>query len=703
MNLLFRAKMTQMLDGVVLGHQAGQWSERRWWRQCLPGKEQAETLVSAEMLTDRQNIPLLIGSPPQIETPGWVPTGFADNIPHIIGLGMAYVQAGKALTPDTFRDFMLGSRDWLLPQGVARSCVELMAEGMNPRIAGLYAPSFVSGCWLAWPVSLYHAGNHDDAYEDAVKLARTLNGGDIVELTGSLAAAAACALTAGADWNRVKTALLQKISIRASGPASLLQESLEIGRSSKGFDDLLVYLRSKDFYQKADPLSLGLMQSFYCEISYLEYVHTRSQGLPLWPEFLAGALMLPDTRFGVMIAAGIYAALHGTEWPSVWSESMASVFPEQRGLLISEMYTLIETRISHDLIIADQAALMAGSGAVEDSRLYDRILAGMLAGTAANAMGSPVEDRDYDWIAEKHGVVDTILDAKKIETEDDAAMAILWTETFLRCDGRIYTEDLADSFLEKMNPLSFYYDSQHSYHLLRQGLPAHACGHWNVVTGSALMGCNVVGMYHTGDPDLAQIDGMELAYHYQRGFDVFAAGILCAATAAALKDDATVESVLAAAVEAAPREPQCCFDSLEKREARPLLNNMLDALDGHNDVLEARQTIYDNFQAYNGQDPWEVVAYTLAIFKIAGSDVWQSMIGGTNIGRDSDTIACQATTLSACMTGMQGVPDFVLSLFNDQALQKYRDLAAGMVALQRRKCRRIYDNANDLGFMTPIG
>lgn len=68
---------------------------------------------------------------------------------------------------------------------------------------------------------------------------------------------------------------------------------------------------------------------------------------------------------------------------------------------------------------------------------------------------------------------------------------------------------------------------------------------------------------------------------------------------------------------------------------------VLDAVEGYRDVLEVRQILYDRFLSYNGQDPWEVIALTLAIFKVANGDVWQCMVGGTNIGRDSDTIACK--------------------------------------------------------------
>ncbi|MFR1478339.1 MAG: ADP-ribosylglycohydrolase family protein [Hydrogeniiclostridium mannosilyticum] len=80
-----------------------------------------------------------------------------------------------------------------------------------------------------------------------------------------------------------------------------------------------------------------------------------------------------------------------------------------------------------------------------------------------------------------------------------------------------------------------------------------------------------------------------------------------------------------------------------------------------------------------------VIALTLAIFKVANGDVWQCMVGGTNIGRDSDTIACQTALLSACMGGMASVPDYVLTLYEEKSLRQYKALAAELTALICKK------------------
>jgi len=681
------------VDGLAFGHQVGQWSERRWWGHVLEGKSVTERDVTEGFLLDETNMRALIEEPPFISTPGWGPTGFEDNIPHILGLIGEYKKQGK-MNPELFRDYLLASRDWLMPQGVGRSCLELMAEGMNPRIAGLYAASIASGCWVSFPAAFYNAGNPDDAYEEAVSLCRTLNGGDIVELSGAWSAALSVAVMPGSDWAKARAALTGKLQKRNPKAYALMVESLYIGQTASDEAGLIKSLRDESYTKRVSKYAVDWMQSCYAAAAVLEYAF--KNGLD-WVSLVRAGLTAPDSRFCAMLFCGVYAAIKGVIWPELWKLSMDKIHAAKRAEAVESVCEAAESKIRGELAVAREAGALAGEGGCMDSALYDRMLAGMLSGAMANAMGSYVEDRDYDWIVENHGVVDRIMDTRRFDSEDDAAMAIMWAETLIDCGGRIYPEDLADTFRKKMNPRNFYYDTTHGYDVMTGGLPPHACGHWNVVTGSALMGCNVIGMYHACDAGHAYNDGMELSYHYQRGFDVHAAGILCAATSEALRDGSTIDSVVEAAINAAPAALQHCFDAPVRRDARALLRKMIRDVSGHTDVLAARQSIYESYRAYNGQDPWEVIAYTLAVFKVANGDVWQAALGGTNIGRDSDTIACQAALLTACMKGMDGVPEAILGAFDERTIERYRGICEGVAALVAEKCRKAAATAEALG------
>lgn len=688
-----RRRIEDAILATVLGHQMGQASERRWWRMPPDGNEPD---VAAASLTDEGNLGFLIDDPPAITTPGWGPTGFEDTVPHLCMLGAEYARLGRALSPEDFRDFLLRERPRMRLQGVGRSCVELMAEGMNPRISGLYAASVASGCWPAWPAALYRAGNASDAYEDAVRLTRAQSGGDIVVLSGLLSAMLATAVVPGAAWEDVRAALLRLTEKRGRAVYKTVELALCLGGGSATQEDWLRAMRSPDFTDRVCVFGAGIdwMTSWYAAVSALEFAYRHNTG---WPAFAAGVLSACHSRFGAMIAFSVRAALDGLgAAPPCWVRHAAAVHGGEVRAWGENAAAALGVRLSAGRANAGEI-LGQLDGETEDTRLFDKVLAVMLAGAAGNVMGSPVEDRDYPWIAERYGVLEHILEPKRLDTEDDSAMAAMWAETYVRCQGRITPEDLAETFRARMAPHNFYYDTQHAYNLLMGGLPPHACGHWNVVTGSGLMGSYPCGVYHAGDPSAAAADGLELAYHYQRGFDVHAPAILCAATAEALREGATVETVLEAAVAAAPAEPQHYFGCVERRDARAHLRRALKAVEGCGDVLAARDILYRDFLEYNGQDPWEVVTLTLAIFKVCGGDVWQAMVGGTNIGRDSDTISSQAALLSAALRGMAGVPQAVLALFSEPVLANYRKMAGELAALVRRKCLRALDDAARLG------
>jgi len=230
---------------MLLGHQIGQWSERRWW-SFLEGDPSRDGL-SADLLLDPEWTRPALQNPPSITTPGWGPTGFGDLVPYICALGMEYAQQDGPLTPELFRDFLLREREWLRPQAVGRVCVELMSEGMNPRIAGLYAPGLLSACWIAWSVAFYHVAYPDHAYEDAVLLARAQVGGDGVILVGLMAAMLASALSPDSTWDDARTALLGAADKRDPRIASLVRYALEAGNQAADGAEWVAAIQKPDY------------------------------------------------------------------------------------------------------------------------------------------------------------------------------------------------------------------------------------------------------------------------------------------------------------------------------------------------------------------------------------------------------------------------------------------------------------------------
>jgi len=66
----------------------------------------------------------------------------------------------------------------------------------------------------------------------------------------------------------------------------------------------------------------------------------------------------------------------------------------------------------------------------------------------------------------------------------------------------------------------------------------------------------------------------------------------------------------------------------------------------------------------------ELWGFSLAMLKVAKGDVRQAAIGGTNIGRDSDTIAGRAAMLAGTLRGAGNVPAEWVALFSPESLQR---------------------------------
>lgn len=687
-----RVSLESMARGMLIGHQLGQWSERRWWNFGADGK--VETVVGPTELLTREWLEPSLADPATITTPGWGPTGYGDLIPHILVLGKEYERNGRPLSPEQFRDFLLREKNWLRPQAVGRTCIELMSEGINPRVAGLFAPSVLPGCWIAWPIGCVHAGFPDRAYEDAVLLGRAQGGGDAVTLTGTLSAIVSGALVPGASWENVWEDAIAAAEKRDAEISGLLGEAHAVGAATENTYEVAASLKDAAFVEKVSRFPLDWLTDFYLAVALTAHAAVHR---PPIEDLTAATLAGCDSRFGAMIVLSVAGALGSFgAIPEIWRTLTEDIHRNDLDRWVEGCEAFAVRNLRREAEISRRISPVL-QGSVSDTAFYDKVLATFLAGAIGNVMGSPVEDRDYPWIVENHGIVNSLMNPGRLETEDDAAMTQLWAETYVLLGGRMRLEDLADTFRKKLKRSGYYYDGQHGYDLLMgEKIPPHACGHWNIVTGSSMMGCHPCGIYHAGDPSSAAADARELAYLWQRGFDVHGAAIMCAAVAEAISPGATVESVLDAALKAAPAEPQAYFSSPGGRNAGEHLSRALRVVEGFTDVLEVRSTLYRHFLEYNGQDPWEVVTFTLCIFKVADGDVLQCMIGGANIGRDSDTIASLSAVLGACLHGTAGIPEKFLSLFSEENMKEYKYLSRELVRLVKMRCLRSADVAEVL-------
>ena len=588
------------------------------------------------------------------------------NVRPIIDIGIrAYTTAGGRATPESFGDLFRDDEGLATPaftwDGI-HSIQEVLKEGMNPRISG-FGTARTGLLAAAMPgVGIYHFADPEYAYLDGVELASVAEP------------------RMGADWAALCAAAIATALDPASDMETVIATVLKLAhRNNKEL-----------FYTINQNVREGAWRPQ--EVHFLEWwwaTGSRGDSSQTWRWMAPNpiALMLPVLRrysddgrklmavacapvgqwgartVNPVIAGAVAGALHSAsifpvEWRE-WAEPIAKPW--------FAIIDVVEKRVKQEAKIADTVS--------HHAQLSDRVYGAILAGAIGNAMGSPVEGRYYWEIDAAHpGGIQTVLNPACLEGEDDNQMAMHLVETYLDRRGLpVMARHFGKTWYERLNRDHFFVNCMgHTYDMIREGWDPRITGHWNQVTGSTVMCMEPVGMYHVADPEFAMIDATAVSYMYQRGLDVTAAAIICAATAEALSPDATVESVCQAALNASPREPMLTFDKRSFASPYDYIATCLSIADKHTDVMEARAELYEKCLFYHQIDPLELLGLALAMFKIAKGDVRLSAIGGTNIGRDSDTIAGRAAMLAGALRGSANVPSEWVAMFSPEVLTKIK-------------------------------
>ncbi|MHB1484189.1 MAG: ADP-ribosylglycohydrolase family protein [Saccharofermentanales bacterium] len=591
-----------------------------------------------------------------------------------------YIEKGGRIIPEdwaqTLKDDINITRSGSFSLLDIYSSIELIKEGMNPRISGHGAcPSGIIST-AAVPIGIFHAGDPEYAYIDAVEIASVTQRGEGVVWAALTAAAVAEALKPGATAKKVIDKTLSIAHKYAIDEYYVINRMLIAAKGKTGSDFVQYYFQcdAHETYEwwGSNPIGFALLL-----LSVLDKDITSIINISCKSKY-------PEIK--TPIAGAIAGALIGTAAiPEIWRKGVESDVVETEGII-----DVVNSKLEKEsIIISDIENLcMKTPEKTTDNNtektnekptvLNDKIFGCILAGAIGNAMGSVVESLEYTEIDEKYpGRITTLLKPELLDTEDDNQMAMLLTETYIRRDGLPVTaRDFSETWMKKLDENRFFNCMKNSYKLIRQGMDPRVAGHWNIVTGSTVMCIEPVGAYHLGDPENAYIDALGISYMYQRGLDVISAGILAASVAEAFKAHATVDSIIQTALNVAPRSKMITFDKRRLDTPYDFLSKCVEVAGKYTDVFEARAELYEKCLYYNMIDPLELLGLSFAMFIIAKGDVRLSAIGGTNIGRDSDTIAGRAAMLSGTLKGVENVPQEWIDLINPNSLQRIKNNSA---------------------------
>jgi len=620
---------------------------------------------------------------------------YAASLTPFINLGVrAYLDSDGRATPEVFADCLKSDRQ--IAAGVfswdgVHTTQEVLKEGMHPRLGGLLnAPCGLIAAAMP-AVGIYHFGDPEYAYLDGVELASVSQPREGADWAGLCAAGIATAFVPTATPDSVAETVLRIAHRHCKEIFYQINHMLRMPIRRGTVDDAAF----AEWWMVCGGRGDGRNDTNWIAYNPMMYV------LPLFERYSQDAvrfmaLMTAPTPFSwydagtgghpvpAIIGGAMIGAMHGPqafpqEWLA-WAEPVVAPWMEIQEVVNRRLAT-------EQVVIADTEKLQAGrTGGL--NRLEDKVYGCLLAGAVGNAMGSVVEGKHYWEIDElyPHGVM-TVLDPKRLESEDDNQMAMLLVETYMARNGLpVMARHFGETWYDRLDRDHYYALCMgHAYDLIREGWDPRITGHWSVVTGSTVMCMEPVGLYHMCDPDYAAIDATAISYMYQRGTDNLAATMLAATVAEAFRPGATVESVLQAALVAAGDKPLHTFDARPFKTAAEYIAFVLEVAAKYDDVLAARSELYEKCLFYHMIDPLELWALSLAMFKIAEGDVRLATIGGTNIGRDSDTIAGRAAMLSGALRGAAGVPQEWMKLFRPEVLSKIKSNARRLAELAGSK------------------
>ncbi|WP_112237356.1 ADP-ribosylglycohydrolase family protein [Kribbella monticola] len=183
----------------------------------------------------------------------------------------------------------------------------------------------------------------------------------------------------------------------------------------------------------------------------------------------------------------------------------------------------------------------------------------------------------------------------------------------------------------------------------------------NIVNCGAAMYVAPVGIANAGDPAGAYAEAIDLAGAHQSSYGREAAGVFAAAVAAAMMPEATASSAVAEAL------------ALAKDGTRAAVEAVVSAADGLDDweqaipvlrrAVEPFDTVGPDYrdQSLDARRPSrtkaiEELPVALGFVLVSGGDVRQAVLGGTNYGRDADSIASMAGAITGALGGASCVP-----------------------------------------------
>ena len=326
------------------------------------------------------------------------------------------------------------------------------------------------------------------------------------------------------------------------------------------------------------------------------------------------------------------------------------------------------------------------TGNATSTIFYRKALGCLLGGVIGDAMGAPAEGKAFGEIEGEFGWIDDFEGGGT----DDTVLRDLLAEALIRTDGYATLDDWAQVWLDHWDAIfgpkvgKFFLSVLHTARKLRtQGIPRMAAL-GSIPCSSSAMCIAPVGIVNACNPRQAALQAYNLASLinvHDAGFCQDGAAAIAAAVAQAFDPQATVESVLEAAV--------AFLERIGGQEMRRAIALALTAAREQGDYLKFRAFVYENASSFLQPikiNSLETVPITLALLCLAEGDVEKCVTYAANFGRDTDTMAAMGGAVAGAFEGAEGIKADWVHKAEQHASVSQEEMAAKLVqaALARR-------------------
>jgi len=348
--------------------------------------------------------------------------------------------------------------------------------------------------------------------------------------------------------------------------------------------------------------------------------------------------------------------------------------------------------------------------------LLSKTLGCLYGGAIGDALGAPAEGRMPEEIRARYGYITDLVEGWDGPSDlgkgdgrytDDTHMAQLLSRCYIERGDHLD----AHEFMRRIVPLMaretrwvpergkemllverlFYPEKWLYMRWLANADPRYA-GVGNMVNCGAAMYAAPVGIVNACDPARAYAEAVDIFSAHQVSFGLEAAAVQAACVAEAFKPEASISSIIDAALSVAKDGTADCIAAIADRAST--LTDWREAIAPLRAVMREYDTAPDDFKGARGngsnnytpsrEQSIEEVPIALGFLVVTGGDYEETIFGGTNYGRDNDSIAGMGGAIAGALHGIDALrPEWVETIDAANRID-LRPLAGDLAALTRK-------------------